>query len=165
MRATLASLCRLSFPAHPHFYMPSSLYHRGAFGLTSLRSLAPSRDPDIGQISYVWVEQNWMKSRKGEASLGQTVWEDRTEEEVLGLRTLRCLVFQGFEELTHNTPCTGWNRLWNSTVEINHTFITSRDMDNELGITESSSFTHPVTGCLCNCGSSLQGMKAWAAIP
>ena len=85
--------------------MPSSLYHRGAFGLTSLRSLAPSRDPDIGQISYVWVEQNWMKSRKGEASLGQTVWEDRTEEEVLGLRTLRCLVFQGFEELTHNTPC------------------------------------------------------------
>ena len=74
-----------------------------------------------------------MKSRKGEVNLGQTVWEDRTEEEVLGLRTLSCLVFQGFEELTHNTPCTGWNRLWNSTVEINHTFITSRDMDNELG--------------------------------
>ena len=44
-----------------------------------------------------------VKERRGQ--LGQTVWEDRTEEEVLGLRTLSCLVFQGFEELTHNTPC------------------------------------------------------------
>ena len=100
-----------------------------------------------------------MKSRKGEANLDQTVWEDHTEEEVLGLRTPSCLVFQGFEELIHNTPCTDWNQLWNSTVEINHTFITSGDMDNELGITESSSFTHPVTGCLCDCGSPLQGTK------
>ena len=56
-------------------------------------------------LSYVWVERDCMKSRKGEVNLGQTVWEDRTEEEVLGLRTLSCLVFQGFEELTHNTPC------------------------------------------------------------
>ena len=102
-----------------------------------------------------------MKSRKGEASLGQTVWEDRMEEEIFGLRTPRCLVFQGFEELTHNTPCTGWNRLWNSTVEINRTFITSRDMDNELGVTESSSFTHPVTGCLCDHGSSLVQCLPW----
>ena len=38
-------------------------------------------------------------------------------------------------------------------------------MDNELGITESSSLTHPVTECLCNRGSPLQGMKGWKAIP
>ena len=38
-------------------------------------------------------------------------------------------------------------------------------MDNELGITESSSLTHPVTECLCDRGSPLQGMKGWKAIP
>ena len=89
--------------------------------------------PQHWALSYMWVERDWMKSRKGEANLDQTVWEDHTEEEVLGLRTPSCLVFQGFEELIHNSPCTDWNWLWDSTVEINHTFITSGDMDNELG--------------------------------
>lgn len=65
--------------------------------------------------------------------MAQTVWEDHTEEEVLGLRTPVAWCFQGFEELIHNSPCADWNRLWDSTVEINHTFITSGDMDNELG--------------------------------
>ena len=106
-----------------------------------------------------------MKSRKGEANLDQTVWEDHIEEEVLGLRTPSCLVFQGFEELIHNSPCTRLKSVMGSTVEINCTFITSGDMDNELGITESSSLTHPVTECLCDRGSPLQGMKGWAAIP
>ena len=82
--------------------MPSSLYHTGAFGLTSLRSLVPSKDPDPHHPSpcYVWVEWDWMKSWKGDTNLGQAEWEDCTEEEVLGLRTLSCLVFQEFEELT-----------------------------------------------------------------
>lgn len=62
--------------------------------------------PQPSALSYVWVERDWMKSWKGETNLGQAVWEDRTEEEVLGLRTPSCLVFQGFEELTQNTPCT-----------------------------------------------------------
>ena len=62
--------------------------------------------PQHSALSYVWVERDRMKSRKGEANLDQTVWEDHIEEEVLGLRTPSCLVFQGFEELTHNTPCT-----------------------------------------------------------
>ena len=121
--------------------------------------------PRPSALSYMWVERDWMKSRKGKANLGQTVWEDYTEEEVLDLRTPSCLVFQGFEELIHNSPCTRLKSVMGSTVEINCTFITSGDMDNELGITESSSLTHPVTECLCDRGSPLQGMKGWAAIP
>ena len=41
-----------------------------------------------------------MKSWKGDTNSDQAEWEDCIEEEVLGLRTLSCLVFQGFEELT-----------------------------------------------------------------
>ena len=99
-----------------------------------------------------------MKSRKGEANLGQTVWEDCTEEEV-------AWCFKGLRSSHITLLAQDWNRLWDSTVEINCTFITSGDMDNELGVTESSSPTHPVTECLCNHGSPLQGLKGRAAIP
>ena len=73
---------RLTFCSPSFLYVFLPLLHRCLCPYFSHIPGAQQR-PRTSALSYMWVERDWMKSRKGETSLGQTVWEDHTEEESL----------------------------------------------------------------------------------